>query len=64
MDENKYFETLKQYDLDLDDEKVKRQVENLLREALFEMPSSNEKEFHLTLEYAKEHFEENASLVG
>ena len=39
-------------------------VENLLREALFEMPSSNEKEFHLTLEYAKEHFEENASLVG
>ena len=31
MDENKYFETLKQYDLDLDDEKVKRQVENLLK---------------------------------
>ena len=36
MEENKYFEALKQYDLDLDDEKVKRQVETLLKEHLQE----------------------------
>lgn len=36
MEENKYFEVLKQYDLELDDEKVKRQVEILLKEHLAE----------------------------
>ncbi len=39
-------------------------VEGILREALFELPSSKKRTFHLTLDYAKEHFEDNASLVG
>lgn len=39
-------------------------VEGILREALFEMPSSRKRTFHLTLDYAKEHFEDNASLIG
>lgn len=38
-------------------------VESILREALFEMPSSKVKSFHLTLEYAKEHLKENFSLL-
>ena len=47
MDENKYFETLKQYDLDLDDEKVKRQVENLLKDHLQENNTKEVKQFLL-----------------
>lgn len=39
-------------------------VEGILREALFEMPSSRKRTFRLTLDYAKEHFEDNASLIG
>ena len=38
-------------------------VESILKEALFELPSSKKRTFHLTLDYAKEHFEENASLL-
>lgn len=38
-------------------------VESILREALFEMPSSGIKTFHLTLEYAKEHLKENFLLL-
>lgn len=38
-------------------------VESILREALFEMPSSEIRTFHLTLEYAKEHLKENFSLL-
>jgi len=39
-------------------------VEGILREALFELPSSRKRTFVLTLDYAKEHFEDNASLAG
>lgn len=31
--------------------------ENILTDAMFELPSSTEKEFHLTLEYAKRKFD-------
>ncbi|MBR0046518.1 MAG: deoxyribose-phosphate aldolase [Bacteroidaceae bacterium] len=47
MDENKYFEVLKQYDLELDDEKVKRQVETLLKEHLEENNTREVKQFLL-----------------
>ena len=47
MEENKYFEALKQYDLDLDDEKVKRQVETLLKEHLQENNTKEVKQFLL-----------------
>ena len=36
MEENKYYEILNKYDLELDDEKVKRQVDTLLKEHLQE----------------------------
>lgn len=39
-------------------------VEGILRDALFELPSSKKRTFHLTEEYAKKHFEDNASLVS
>lgn len=39
-------------------------VEGIMREALFELPSSRKTTFHLTLDYAKEHFVDNASLCG
>ncbi len=38
-------------------------VEGILREALFELPSSKKRTFHLTLDYAKEHLRENFSLL-
>lgn len=38
-------------------------VESIMREAMFELPSSGEKTFNLTLDYAKQHFEENASVM-
>lgn len=38
-------------------------VESILKDALFELPSSKKRTFHLTLDYAKEHFKENASLL-
>lgn len=38
-------------------------VEGILRDALFELPSSRKKTFHLTLGYAKEHLKENLSLL-
>ncbi|MDE6721585.1 MAG: deoxyribose-phosphate aldolase [Bacteroidaceae bacterium] len=47
MEENKYFEVLKQYDLELDDEKVKRQVEILLKEHLTENNTREVKQFLL-----------------
>ena len=47
MDENKYFEVLKQYDLELDDEKVARQVETLLKEHLQENNTKEVKMFLL-----------------
>ena len=47
MEENKYFEILKQYDLELDDEKVKRQVETLLKEHLQENNTKEVKQFLL-----------------
>ena len=47
MEENKYFEILKQYDLELDDEKVKRQVELLLKEHLAENNTTEVKRFLL-----------------
>ncbi|MBR1668390.1 MAG: deoxyribose-phosphate aldolase [Bacteroidaceae bacterium] len=47
MEENKYFEVLKQYDLELDDEKVKRQVELLLKEHLQENDTREVKMFLL-----------------
>ena len=47
MEENKYFEVLKQYDLALDDEKVKRQVETLLKEHLQENNTKEVKQFLL-----------------
>ncbi len=47
MDENKYFEVLKQYDLELDDEQVKRQVEILLKEHLQENNTREVKQFLL-----------------
>ena len=47
MEENKYFEVLKQYDLELDDEKVKRQVELLLKEHLQENDTKDVKMFLL-----------------
>ncbi len=37
-------------------------VEGVLRDALFELPSSRKKTFNLTLDYAKEHLKENLSL--
>ena len=37
-------------------------VENILRDALFEIPSSRKREFHLTEEYARTHIDENLSL--
>ena len=47
MEGNKYFEVLKQYDLELDDEKVKRQVEILLKEHLAENNTKEVKQFLL-----------------
>lgn len=47
MEENKYFEILKQYDLELDDEKVARQVETLLKEHLQENNTKEVKQFLL-----------------
>jgi ATP-dependent Clp protease ATP-binding subunit ClpX len=38
-------------------------VEGILRDALFDMPSSRKKSFHLTLDYAKEHLKGNFSLM-
>ena len=37
-------------------------VEGILRDALFEIPSSHKQHFHLTLNYAKEHLDANLSL--
>ena len=37
-------------------------VEYILRDALFEIPSSRKREFHLTEEYARTHIDENLSL--
>lgn len=37
-------------------------VETVLREALFELPSSRKKTFKLTADYAREHFEDNMSI--
>lgn len=37
-------------------------VENILRDALFEIPSSHKREFHLTEEYARTHIDENLTL--
>lgn len=47
MEENKYFEVLKQYDLDLDDEKIARQVETILKEHLQENNTREVKQFLL-----------------
>lgn len=47
MEENKYFKVLSQYDCDLDDEKVKRQVETLLKEHLQENNTKEVKKFLL-----------------
>ena len=47
MEENKYFEVLKQYDLELDDEKVKRQVDIILKEHLQENNTKEVKQFLL-----------------
>lgn len=47
MEENKYFEILKQYNLELDDEKVARQVETLLKEHLQENNTKEVKQFLL-----------------
>lgn len=45
MEENKYFKVLSQYNCDLDDEKVKRQVEILLKEHLEENNTKEVKKF-------------------
>jgi len=47
MEENKYFKVLSQYDCDLDDEKVKRQVEILIKEHLQENNTLEVKKFLL-----------------
>lgn len=47
MEENKYFKVLSQYDCDLDDDKVKRQVEFLLKEHLQENNTLDVKKFLL-----------------
>ena len=47
MEENKYFEILNQYDLELDDAQVKRQVETLLKEHLQENNTREVKQFLL-----------------
>lgn len=47
MEENKYFKVLSQYDCDLDDDKVKRQVEILLKEHLQENNTLSVKKFLL-----------------
>lgn len=47
MEENKYFKVLSQYDCDLDDNKVKRQVEILLKEHLQENNTLSVKKFLL-----------------
>ncbi len=39
-------------------------VEGILREALFELPSSKKRTFRLTAKYAREHFSDNISLVS
>lgn len=45
MEENKYFKVLSQYDCDIDDEKVKRQVETLLKEHLQENNNKEVRQF-------------------
>lgn len=45
LEENKYFKVLSQYDCELDDEKVKRQVEILLKEHLEENNTTEVKKF-------------------
>jgi len=45
LNENKYFKVLSQYDCDLDDDKVKRQVEILLKEHLQENNTLDVKKF-------------------
>lgn len=47
MEENKYFKVLSQYDCDIDDEKVKRQVDILLKEHLQENNTIEVKKFLL-----------------
>lgn len=47
MEENKYFKVLSQYDCDIDDEKVKRQVDILLKEHLQENNTVEVKKFLL-----------------
>lgn len=47
MEENKYFEILNQYDLELDDAQVKRQVETLLKKHLQENNTREVKQFLL-----------------
>lgn len=47
MEENKYLKTLNQYDLEVDDEKVKHQVENILKNHLQENNSKEVKKFLL-----------------
>lgn len=47
MEENKYFKVLSQYDCDLDDEKVKHQVEILIKEHLQENNTLEVKKFLL-----------------
>lgn len=47
MEENKYYKVLSQYDCDLDDDKVKRQVEILLKEHLQENNTLEVKKFLL-----------------
>lgn len=47
MEENKYFKVLSQYDCDIDDEKVKRQVDILLKEQLQENNTIEVKKFLL-----------------
>ncbi|MBO4486931.1 MAG: ATP-dependent Clp protease ATP-binding subunit ClpX [Bacteroidaceae bacterium] len=39
-------------------------VENILRDALFEIPSSHKQVFRLTADYAREHLDENMSLTA
>lgn len=47
MEENKYFKVLSQYDCDIDDEKVKRQVDILIKEHLQENNTIEVKKFLL-----------------
>lgn len=47
MEENKYYEILNKYDLELDDEKVKRQVSTLLKEHLQENKTKSVMQFLL-----------------